>query len=302
MRLFGPRFQDKQALEERLNARILVRNDQVTLSAPSPARMKNAEQIFSGWISGLRPPSKGARGVFLPEEGGLPPPEGGRQTVVTAGRRCNVVLKTRGQARFHKAVGGHDLTFVIGPAGTGKTYLAVAMAVEALKVKSVERIVLSRPAVEAGESLGFLPGNLREKVEPYLAPLYDALFDILPGEAIRAYFEEKAIEVSPLAYMRGRTLNNAFIILDEAQNATFAQMKMFLTRLGNGSKAIVAGDVTQIDLPAKQSGLLRIREVLRGVEGVAFAHLDGSDVVRHSLVRKIIRAYEDYERKNGHPV
>ena len=182
--------------------------------------------------------------------------------------------------------------FGIGPAGTGKTYLAVAIAVAALRNHDVQRLILTRPAVEAGESLGFLPGDLTEKIEPYLAPLYDALYDMLPPEKVRVYEEQHIIEVLPLAYMRGRTLNNAYVILDEAQNTTPMQMKMFLTRLGANSKAIVTGDITQIDLPDRQkSGLIDALEILRGIEGIEFVYFDTTDVVRHRLVKKIIKAY-----------
>jgi phosphate starvation-inducible PhoH-like protein len=186
----------------------------------------------------------------------------------------------------------NDIVFAIGPAGTGKTYLAVAMAVANLKNREVSKIVLARPAVEAGESLGFLPGDLKEKVDPYLRPLYDALDDMLPSEKLKTYMERRIIEIVPLAYMRGRTLNNSFLILDEAQNATAMQMKMFLTRLGDNSKAIITGDVTQIDLPAKTtSGLVQIQEVLQNIDGIDFAYFDRNDVVRHRLVKDIIDAY-----------
>ena len=192
------------------------------------------------------------------------------------------------------------MVFGVGPAGTGKTYLAVAMAVNAFKNKEVQKIILARPAVEAGENLGFLPGDLQEKVDPYLRPLYDALFDILGRDAALRLKEKEMIEVVPLAYMRGRTLDNAFIILDEAQNSTREQMKMFLTRLGFGSKAVVTGDVTQIDLPRKKmSGLRDALRILKGVEGISFSFFDGEDVVRHPLVKRIIKAYEldDEERE-----
>jgi phosphate starvation-inducible protein PhoH and related proteins len=190
--------------------------------------------------------------------------------------------------------------FAIGPAGTGKTYLAVALAVASLKNREVNKIVLARPAVEAGENLGFLPGDLREKVDPYLRPLYDALEDMVPPEKLKSYMERNIIEIVPLAYMRGRTLNNAFLILDEAQNATAMQMKMFLTRLGVQSKAIVTGDVTQIDLPQKSiSGLVQIQNVLQNIEGVSFVYFDRNDVVRHRLVKDIIDAYSKFGEKNG---
>jgi phosphate starvation-inducible PhoH-like protein len=203
--------------------------------------------------------------------------------------------KTPGQREYLKQVRNNDIVFAVGPAGTGKTYMAVAFAVASLKNNEITKIVLTRPAVEAGESLGFLPGDLKEKVDPYLRPLYDALDDMLPGEKLRAYLEKRIIEIAPLAYMRGRTLNNAFVILDEAQNASAMQMKMFLTRLGPNSRAIVTGDITQIDLPNRMSsGLVQIQEVLRGIEGIAFVYFDRNDVVRHRLVKDIIDAYDKY--------
>lgn len=204
--------------------------------------------------------------------------------------------RTANQLEYLKKVRDNDIVFAIGPAGTGKTYLAVAFAVAALKNKEVSRIVLTRPAVEAGESLGFLPGNLSEKVDPYLRPLYDALEEMIPFEKLETYVEKKVIEVIPLAYMRGRTINNAFVILDEAQNSTTLQMKMFLTRLGPSSKAIITGDITQIDLPKRdQSGLVQIQDILKGVEDISFLYFEKSDVVRHKLVKDIINAYEKYQ-------
>lgn len=211
-----------------------------------------------------------------------------------------ILAKTVNQKRMVEACLHNDIVFAIGPAGTGKTYTAVAIAVNALKNKQVKRIVLVRPAVEAGESLGFLPGDMKEKVDPYLRPLYDALDDMIHAEKLKAYLESKVIEIVPLAYMRGRTLNNAFIILDEAQNATSTQMKMFLTRLGMDSKIIVTGDLTQIDLPKKSlSGLKHAVNLLKNIKGISLIELDGRDVVRHPLVKKIIEAYseEDEEQK-----
>jgi len=208
--------------------------------------------------------------------------------------------KTLGQVDLYRKSQTNEIVFAIGPAGTGKTYLAVAIALAALKAKKVNRIILSRPAVEAGESLGFLPGDLSEKVNPYLKPLFDALEDMLPNEKLKTYFERNIIEIIPLAYMRGRTLNNAYLILDEAQNASALQMKMFLTRLGVNSKAIITGDITQIDLPVKQtSGLVQIQNILQNVEGVAFVYLGKKDVVRHRLVKDIINAYEEYSTKGN---
>jgi phosphate starvation-inducible PhoH-like protein len=209
-----------------------------------------------------------------------------------------VRVKTLGQARYVAALQRHDIVFAIGPAGTGKTYLAVACAVDSLERDAVKRIVLVRPAVEAGESLGFLPGDMKEKVDPYLRPLYDALNDLLSYEKIRRFLDLGVIEVAPLAYMRGRTLNSAFVILDEAQNTTLGQMKMFLTRLGYGSQAVVNGDVTQIDLERGQkSGLVVARDILRGVEGIGWVDFDDRDVIRHELVARIVRAYDRHERE-----
>ena len=206
--------------------------------------------------------------------------------------------KTLGQKRYLDAIKKNDIVFGIGPAGTGKTYLAMAMAAQAFKNKQVDKIILTRPAVEAGENLGFLPGDLQEKVDPYLRPLYDALFDILGYENYLRYMERGLIEVAPLAYMRGRTLESAYVILDEAQNTTNEQMKMFLTRLGYGSKAIITGDVTQIDLPkGKESGLKTVSTILEGVKGLDLVYLSKYDIVRHPLVQRIIEAYEIYENK-----
>lgn len=213
--------------------------------------------------------------------------------VILYGNKDVIKAKTPNQHQYCKMVQDNDLVFAIGPAGTGKTYLAVAMAVAALKRNEVTKIILSRPAVEAGESLGFLPGDLNEKLDPYMRPLTDALFQMIPPEKLKGLYEKNIIEITPLAYMRGRTLNNAFIILDEAQNATNTQMKMFLTRFGFGSKAIVTGDVTQIDLPDKANcGLIEAQHILRGVKGIDFVHFDSKDVVRHELVARIINAYE----------
>ena len=211
-----------------------------------------------------------------------------------------VRARTANQARLVQSARRNDIIFAVGPAGTGKTYTAVALAVAALKSRQVRRIVLCRPAVEAGERLGFLPGDMREKVDPYLRPLYDALEDMLPAEKLRGYMEQNVVEIVPLAFMRGRTLNSAFVILDEAQNATALQMKMFLTRLGVNSRAIITGDVTQIDLPSKaQSGLIEASQILEGIDGIDFIHFDRGDVVRHRLVQDIIDAYERTDEEEG---
>jgi phosphate starvation-inducible protein PhoH and related proteins len=216
------------------------------------------------------------------------------QRIVLPGIRRVIQPKTSGQSEYLKLISENDIVVGIGPAGTGKTYLAVAAAVDALSKKRVRRIVLARPAVEAGESLGFLPGDLQAKVDPYLRPLYDALEDMMPPERVQKSLETRVIEIAPLAYMRGRTLADAFVILDEAQNATNAQMKMFLTRLGVNSKTVITGDKTQIDLPRREdSGLVQIERILPGIDGIGFHYLDESDVVRHRLVREIIKAYAD---------
>jgi phosphate starvation-inducible PhoH-like protein len=217
------------------------------------------------------------------------------ERIQTSSKKATTVPKTLGQKRYVGAIRSHDVTFGIGPAGTGKTYLAMAMAVAALREEKVARIILTRPAVEAGEALGFLPGDLQEKIDPYLRPLLDALYDMLPADEIQKHRERGIIEIAPLAYMRGRTLNSAFVILDEAQNSTLEQMFMFLTRLGFNSKAVITGDVTQIDLqPRTRSGLVEAREALRSVEGVSIVEFEKRDVVRHPLVQRIISAYESH--------
>jgi len=217
--------------------------------------------------------------------------------IAITSRGRQVKSRTIGQKRYVRAMKENTLTFAIGPAGTGKTYLAMAMAVMALKNKEVERIILTRPAVEAGESLGFLPGDLQTKVDPYLRPLYDALYDFLGGETFAKLTERGVIEVAPLAYMRGRTLSDAFIVLDEAQNCTEEQMKMFLTRFGENSRIVITGDITQIDLPKeKKSGLVQCVSILEGIEGIYIAYLTARDVVRHELVQRIVKAYERYEK------
>jgi phosphate starvation-inducible PhoH-like protein len=219
--------------------------------------------------------------------------------VIVTARGKYVKCKTLGQKMYIDAIKKNEVVFGIGPAGTGKTYLAIAMAVKALKEKKVGRIILTRPAVEAGERLGFLPGDLQEKINPYLRPLYDALYDILGVDTFQKYMESGIIEVAPLAYMRGRTLDDCFIILDEAQNTTPEQMKMFLTRFGFGSRIVVTGDITQVDLGyGKVSGLEQISKILKGIEGIEFVHLSHKDVVRHKLVMEIIKAYEKYEKQS----
>lgn len=225
---------------------------------------------------------------------------GEKSEIILVNKNDFVKPKTPTQLEYFNAILKHEIVFAIGPAGTGKTYLAVAFAISALRNKQVTKVVLARPAVEAGESLGFLPGDLSEKIDPYLKPLLDALEDMLPYEKLQNYLEKNIIEIVPLAYMRGRTLNNSFVILDEAQNATTTQMKMFLTRLGPNSKAIINGDVTQIDLPKKEnSGLIQVEKILQGIEGVSFVYFNKSDVVRHRLVKEIINAYEKFNQESN---
>ncbi|MDY6906279.1 MAG: PhoH family protein [Thermodesulfobacteriota bacterium] len=222
------------------------------------------------------------------------------ETVYVTAKKRPITPRSPGQKAYIDAIRTHDMVFGVGPAGTGKTYLAMAMAVAAFKKGEVSRIILTRPAVEAGEALGFLPGDLAEKVDPYLRPLYDALYDMMRFEKIISLMDKKIIEVAPLAFMRGRTLNDSFVILDEAQNTTSQQMKMFLTRIGFNSKAVITGDVTQIDLPGgKPSGLIQATEMLKGIKGIEFVFFSKKDVVRHSLVEKIIEAYEKFEAENG---
>ncbi len=232
--------------------------------------------------------------ILGPNGVGIAPVVPDDDEVLVYGNRGVVVrAKTDNQKRLVEAAEKYDLVFAIGPAGTGKTYTAVAIAVRALKNKEVKKIIITRPAVEAGENLGFLPGDIKEKIDPYLRPIYDALDDMIPAEKLKFYTENRIIEIAPLAYMRGRTLNNAFILLDEAQNTTPMQMKMFLTRMGPTSKAIITGDRSQIDLPNKQkSGLVESVDILKSIKGISFVELDGRDVVRHRLVREIITAYE----------
>jgi phosphate starvation-inducible PhoH-like protein len=284
-------------VQRALGARVSQRGDAVSLIGTS-AQLARATPVVQGLIDRARAGQPiSADDVYrIATEGqvgelGVP---GDAGKIVLPGLRKAITPKTPGQREYLSLINDHDIVIGIGPAGTGKTYLAVAKAVEALARRRAKRIVLARPAVEAGESLGFLPGDLQQKVDPYLRPLYDALEDMMPLERIHKAIETRVIEIAPLAYMRGRTLNDAFIILDEAQNATGAQMKMFLTRLGVNSKVVVTGDKTQIDLPRREdSGLIQIERVLPGIDGIAFHYLDETDVVRHRLVKDIIRAYAD---------
>jgi len=287
-------------LAKRLGVRVSLRGDTLTLQGSAGA-VERAAQVAQALVDLARmgetldvldvervagEESQGALGRGGAAEGEF--------KIILPGLRRVIAPKTAGQRDYLQAIAQHDIVIGIGPAGTGKTYLAVAAAVDALARKRVRRIILARPAVEAGESLGFLPGDLQEKVDPYLRPLYDALEDMMPRDRVQKAIESRTIEIAPLAYMRGRTLADAFVILDEAQNATGMQMKMFLTRLGVNSRAVITGDKTQIDLANREdSGLLQVERILPGIEGIGFCYLSDTDVVRHRLVRDIIRAYAE---------
>ncbi len=302
--IFGTRDENLHLIQAALKVHIDLRSDALYIDG-DPDAIARVEQIFSDYES-LR------RGGVALQNGEL----NGMLKLVTAdksvtlrglvdsgkqrsaaGTRRMVQPRSINQRQYLEAIENNDMVFGIGPAGTGKTYLAVAMAVAAMTAKKVSRIVLVRPAVEAGERLGFLPGTLQEKVDPYLRPLYDALYDLLEPDRVDKMLERNVIEVAPLAFMRGRTLNDAFIIMDEAQNTTSEQMKMFLTRMGNNARAVITGDITQIDLPnPRKSGLIEAIEVLKGVEGIRFCHFEQGDVVRHQLVQRIVVAYDGYTR------
>ncbi|MBB1577008.1 MAG: PhoH family protein [Propionibacterium sp.] len=296
--LLGPRDTFLRVLEDRLSADLHVRGGQVTLTG-DPEAVAAADEVLTELITIIR------TGQGLTEEtvervigltaGEVKPSEILTTDIISA-RGRTVRPKTLNQKRYVDAIDRHTVVFGIGPAGTGKTYLAMAKAVQALQAKQVSRIILTRPAIEAGERLGFLPGTLSDKIDPYLRPLYDALHDMVEAESVPKLLTSGTIEVAPLAYMRGRTLNDAFIILDEAQNTSSEQMKMFLTRLGFGSKVVVTGDVTQIDLPGGvRSGLRQVTQILDGLEDIAFCTLTSRDVVRHRLVGKIVAAYDSYD-------
>jgi len=297
--LLGTNDSNLKIVEDRFNAVITVRGENVMLKGVSE-EVKLIEKIFNEMTYVLNTSGKltidDVQTILnLTVEGKEIIDEQELDSIVLYTKQDAVKAKTTGQRNYVEAAAKNDICFAIGPAGTGKTYLAVAIAVAALKKGLVKKIILARPAVEAGESLGFLPGDFRDKIDPYLKPLYDALDDMMPSDKLRAYLEKGIVEIVPLAYMRGRTLNNAFVILDEAQNATAMQMKMFLTRLGANSKAIITGDITQIDLPPKQiSGLVQARDILSGIKGVSFVYFNRADVVRHRLVKDIIDAYEKF--------
>jgi phosphate starvation-inducible PhoH-like protein len=299
--LFGTRDENLHLLEDGLNVSIDLKSDSIEIEG-TPVDVARAEQVFAdyaylqrnGFVFYNGDLGAMLRIVISDANASLRSlAEASRQRAV--GKR-SVQPKSVNQKRYIEAIENNDMVFGIGPAGTGKTYLAVAMAVSALVAKQVNRIILARPAVEAGERLGFLPGTLQEKVDPYLRPLYDALYDLLDAEKVDRYLEKNVIEIAPIAFMRGRTLNDSFIILDEAQNTTSEQMKMFVTRMGFNSKCVITGDITQIDLPnARKSGLLEVMDVLKSVNGISFIHFEECDVVRHHLVQRIVRAYEDHK-------
>jgi len=302
--LLGPRDELLRLVEDAFPVSILVRGNEISISGPEREAVqvgKLFEELVA-LVEGGHPldPESVRRSIAMLKSDTSPLDV--MSTQVLRGRK-SVRPKTAGQKRYVDAVSDHVVTFAIGPAGTGKSYLAVALAVQALQAKQVNRIILTRPAVEAGERLGFLPGDMLAKVDPYLRPLYDALYDMLDGEAVNKLIERGTVEVAPLAYMRGRTLNDSFIILDEAQNTTPEQMKMFLTRLGFGSKMVVTGDVTQVDLPegTRRSGLAQVRSILEGVPDLAFVELDSADVVRHRVVLEIVDAYARYDERTQSP-
>jgi phosphate starvation-inducible PhoH-like protein len=303
--VFGANDANLRLIEQSFTTKIVARGSQIVVDGDE-TMVDQVSRVFSELVAcvrtGLIPRTeettmaihrvKDGNSETIPTQVDLP-------VLHVSNKKERVRPKTAGQREYVRAMAEYDVVFSIGPAGTGKTYLAVAMAVNALKQKAVTRIILVRPAVEAGESLGFLPGDLRDKVDPYLKPLYDALYDMMPAAQIGKFLDTGIIEIAPMAYMRGRTLNNSFVILDEAQNSTIAQMKMFLTRLGVNSKAVVTGDITQVDLADKDaSGLIQVQSILQGVEGIKFVYLTKKDVVRHRLVQEIIRAYENYEKEN----
>ncbi len=291
------------ALEEALGVKTTTRDGWIKIDGPADG-VERAKQMFQLLENSVKAGTPVRNREFaqalnvVKNEGVSALKDLYSERIHTSTKMAHVTPKTLGQKRYIEAIRKHDVTFGIGPAGTGKTYLAMAMAVAALREEKVSRIILTRPAVEAGEALGFLPGDLYEKIEPYLRPLHDALHDMLPAEEIQRHMERGTIEVAPLAYMRGRTLNSAFIILDEAQNSTVEQMFMFLTRLGFNSRAVITGDVTQIDLPPhKHSGLVEAQQALSRTEGIAVVEFQKRDIVRHPLVQRIISAYEEHRGK-----
>ena len=296
--LCGPLDAHLRRIEEALSVKIAHRHEQFKIDGPKVNAQRAMDVLQALYEIAQRPIDAAVVQLTLAGDGSMD--EDGDGAIALATRRADLRARTPTQAISLDNIAKHDITFGIGPAGTGKTSLAVACAVDALERSAVQRIVLTRPAVEAGERLGFLPGDLTQKVDPYLRPLYDALYDLMGFEKVQKAFERNALEIAPLAFMRGRTLNNAFVILDEAQNTTPEQMKMFLTRIGFGAKAVVTGDVSQIDLPKQQlSGLIDAERVLRRVNGIAITHFTSADVVRHPLVARIVDAYDGQRKRTA---
>jgi phosphate starvation-inducible PhoH-like protein len=302
--LLGERDELLKIIEKAFNSSILVRGNEITIAGEEQAELETIASLFEELLMLL---SQGMalsadhveRAIDMIRENGELHPADVFSDIIISRRGKAIRPKTANQKRYIEAIRNNTIVFSIGPAGTGKTYLAMAMAVKALMTKQVGRIILTRPAVEAGEKLGFLPGDLYQKVDPYLRPLYDCLYEMMDVEKFSKYMEQGIIEVAPLAFMRGRTLNDSFIVLDEAQNTSPEQMKMFLTRLGFGSKAVVTGDITQIDLPGGQrSGMNVVREILSGIDDIHFVYLDEKDVVRHKIVQEIVRAYKRYDENS----
>ena len=303
--LFGRKDEVRKLIEEALQVKLIARDGLVSIQGQADD-VAVGEQVVSELISVLTRGEKvtpqdvklALRLYIKKEEEEFKRIQG--ELIEVSSKKRPVRPKSPGQRRYIEAIRHHDIVFAIGPAGTGKTYLAMAMAVSALLKREVNRIILTRPAVEAGEKLGFLPGTLYDKINPYLRPLYDALYDMIEAERVTRLIDMGAIEVAPLAFMRGRTLNDSFIVLDEAQNTTSEQMKMFLTRLGFGSKTVITGDITQVDLPTgRPSGLIEVQRILKGIEGIKFAYFGEEDVVRHELVQQIVRAYELYQTSSA---
>ena len=294
--LCGPMDAHLRRIEDTLGVTIAHRHEQFKVDGPKAIATQALEVLQALYELAERPIDPAVVQLTLVSDSGMT--ESGEAGPMLVTRRADLRARTPTQSTYLENIASHDITFGIGPAGTGKTYLAVACAVDALERSAVQRIVLTRPAVEAGERLGFLPGDLTQKVDPYLRPLYDALYDLMGYDKVQKAFERNALEIAPLAFMRGRTLNNAFVILDEAQNTTPEQMKMFLTRIGFGAKAVVTGDVSQIDLPKTQlSGLIDAERVLRRVKGIAITHFTSADVVRHPLVARIVDAYDGQRKR-----
>ena len=302
--ILGHNDENIDIIEQNFDATVLVRSNEVTILSSDKDIVKQVSKLIKELIGLIKRGTQITKNdlrinIDMVKRSESPMAAHG-ENVVKANKAVHP--KTQGQRNYVEQIENNTITFGVGPAGTGKSYLAVAMAVAALQAKSVQRIILTRPAVEAGEHLGFLPGDLLAKIDPYLRPLYDAIFDIVGTDAYTRFHERGIIEVAPLAFMRGRTLNDSFIVLDEAQNTSPEQMKMFLTRLGNNSKMVITGDLTQVDLPSQKiSGLRIVRNILEGVESVAFCDLTGQDVVRHRIVQKVVEAYDKWDKDHPHP-